>query len=80
MEAATLGSHTLAQARQGSNVPVDYTKVKHVKKTIRFKARICVIYDHQENIVCGQRNPDNKILKRIMPLGFLHSLLHLYLF
>ncbi len=60
IEAATLAAY-FSKARQGSNVPVDYTKVKHIKKPSGSKPGY-VIYDHQKTLYV---NPDNKILKEL---------------
>ena len=50
-----------SQAREGQNVPVDYTRVKNVKKPAGAKPSM-VIYDHYTTAVV---TPDTKLVETL---------------
>ncbi len=59
-EAATLAAY-YSQARESSQVPVDYTLIRHVRKPGGAKPGF-VIYDHQKTLFV---TPDTDLIKKL---------------
>lgn len=62
LEAATIAAY-FSKARHSASVPVDYTRVKYVKKPSGAKPGF-VIYDHQKTVYV---TPDVELIRALKP-------------